>query len=96
MPMRLLPVDEKCSLRGDTLLQAMKKDEDAGLIPCYVVATLGTTGTCAFDNLNEIGPICNKYNMWLHLDAAYAGKYVNSLVDNSIVNNFSFHVSFSL
>ncbi|KAK0172568.1 hypothetical protein PV328_005871 [Microctonus aethiopoides] len=72
MPMRLLPVDEKCSLRGDTLLQAMKKDEEAGLIPCYVVATLGTTGTCAFDNLNEIGPICNKYNMWLHLDAAYA------------------------
>lgn len=75
MPMRLLPVDEKCSLRGATLLEMMKKDREAGLIPCYVVATLGTTGTCAFDNLEEIGPICKENNMWLHIDAAYAGIY---------------------
>ncbi|KAF7997969.1 hypothetical protein HCN44_009367 [Aphidius gifuensis] len=73
MPMRLLPVDKKCSLRGATLLEAMKKDKEAGLIPCYVVATLGTTGTCAFDNLEELGPICNDNNIWLHVDAAYAG-----------------------
>ncbi|XP_063983846.1 aromatic-L-amino-acid decarboxylase-like [Diachasmimorpha longicaudata] len=73
MPMRLLPVDENCSLRGKTLLEAMEKDRKAGLIPCYVVATLGTTGTCAFDNLNEIGPICKENNVWLHIDAAYAG-----------------------
>lgn len=74
MPMRLLPVDDNCSLRGATLLEAMKRDQEAGLIPCYVVATLGTTGTCAFDNLEELGPICNKNNIWLHVDAAYAGK----------------------
>ena len=74
MPMRLLPTDEKCSLRGATLLENIKKDIEAGLIPCYVVATLGTTPTCAFDDLNELGPICNKYNIWLHIDAAYAGK----------------------
>lgn len=73
MPMRLLPVDDKCSLRGETLLEAMKKDKEAGLIPCYMVATLGTTGTCAFDELNEIGPICKEWNVWLHVDAAYAG-----------------------
>ncbi|XP_008553532.1 3,4-dihydroxyphenylacetaldehyde synthase-like [Microplitis demolitor] len=73
MPMRLLPVDENCSLRGATLMEAIEKDRKAGLIPCYVVATLGTTGTCAFDNLEELGPICNENNMWLHIDAAYAG-----------------------
>ena len=73
MPMRLLPADEKCSLRGETLLRAIKEDIEAGLIPCYVVATLGTTGTCAFDNLDEIGPICNENHLWLHIDAAYAG-----------------------
>lgn len=74
MPMRLLPTDEKCSLRGETLLQAIEKDINDGLIPCYVVATLGTTGTCAFDNLDEIGPICNEHHIWLHIDAAYAGE----------------------
>ncbi|XP_066596286.1 3,4-dihydroxyphenylacetaldehyde synthase 2-like [Prorops nasuta] len=72
-PMRLLSADEKCSLRGDTLEKAIQEDIENGLIPCYVCATLGTTGTCAFDNLDEIGPICQKYNMWLHIDAAYAG-----------------------
>ncbi|ERL86986.1 hypothetical protein D910_04389 [Dendroctonus ponderosae] len=34
---------------------------------------LGTTPTCAFDNLEELGPVCNKENIWLHIDAAYAG-----------------------
>ncbi|KAJ8679479.1 hypothetical protein QAD02_015266 [Eretmocerus hayati] len=73
MKMRLLPVDEQCSLRGSTFLEAVERDIKAGLIPCYAVITLGTTPTCAFDNLQEIGPICKKYNIWLHIDAAYAG-----------------------
>jgi glutamate/tyrosine decarboxylase-like PLP-dependent enzyme len=35
--------------------------------------TLGTTNICSFDNLEEIGPICRKEDVWLHIDAAYAG-----------------------
>ncbi|XP_029157537.1 aromatic-L-amino-acid decarboxylase-like [Nylanderia fulva] len=73
MLIRLLPVDDNCSLRGETLRKAIQEDQEKGLIPCYVIATLGTTGTCAFDNLDEIGPICKEYNIWLHVDAAYAG-----------------------
>uniref|UniRef100_A0A8C3BFB1 Histidine decarboxylase n=1 Tax=Cairina moschata TaxID=8855 RepID=A0A8C3BFB1_CAIMO len=38
-----------------------------------VCATLGTTGVCAFDNLSELGPICDAEGLWLHIDAAYAG-----------------------
>jgi glutamate/tyrosine decarboxylase-like PLP-dependent enzyme len=38
-----------------------------------VVATLGTTGTCAFDCLDELAPVCNKHKLWMHVDAAYAG-----------------------
>lgn len=37
------------------------------------VNTLGTTSSCTFDRLDEIGPVCNKYDVWLHVDAAYAG-----------------------
>ncbi len=36
-------------------------------------ATLGTTSLCTFDNLLELGSVCSKYNMWMHVDAAYAG-----------------------
>ncbi|XP_029043287.1 aromatic-L-amino-acid decarboxylase-like [Osmia bicornis bicornis] len=71
--MKLLPADEKCVFRGETLLKAIKEDLVKGLIPCCVIATLGTTGTCAFDKLEELGPICKEYNVWLHVDAAYAG-----------------------
>ncbi|XP_066901133.1 3,4-dihydroxyphenylacetaldehyde synthase 2 [Halyomorpha halys] len=73
MKTRLLPSDKGGRLTGATLLDAITEDKEAGLIPCFVVATLGTTGTCAFDDLSEIGPICHKEGIWLHVDAAYAG-----------------------
>uniref|UniRef100_A0A8D2LRQ9 Histidine decarboxylase n=1 Tax=Varanus komodoensis TaxID=61221 RepID=A0A8D2LRQ9_VARKO len=74
--MRFLPVDEDFSLRGETLRKAIEEDRSRGLVPIFVslvCATLGTTGVCAFDNLSELGPICAKEGLWLHVDAAYAG-----------------------
>ncbi|XP_026329594.1 alpha-methyldopa hypersensitive protein-like [Hyposmocoma kahamanoa] len=73
MKMKLLKSDADGRLRGDMLKKAFEEDKAQGLIPCYVVATLGTTGTCAFDPLYELGPVCNEANVWLHVDAAYAG-----------------------
>ncbi|XP_046470775.1 aromatic-L-amino-acid decarboxylase [Neodiprion pinetum] len=70
---RLLDVDQKYKLRGDTLADAIREDREKGLIPFYVVATLGTTCSCAFDNLEEIGAVSNREQVWLHVDAAYAG-----------------------
>ena len=45
----------------------------AGYTPVLVCATVGTTSTTAIDPLAELGPICQKYGVWLHVDAAYAG-----------------------
>ena len=43
--------------------------------PTQVVATLGTTISCAMDNLSEIGIVCSRHPLvWLHVDAAYAGE----------------------
>lgn len=54
--------------------QAMEEDELQGLIPFFVSTTLGTTGSCSFDALDEIGQALQRYpNVWLHVDAAYAG-----------------------
>ncbi|XP_014241492.1 tyrosine decarboxylase isoform X2 [Cimex lectularius] len=72
--LRILEPDEKCSLRGATLQQAMMEDEAMGLIPFFVSTTLGTTSCCSFDNLPEIGPVCREFpSVWLHVDGAYAG-----------------------
>ncbi|XP_008486039.2 aromatic-L-amino-acid decarboxylase-like, partial [Diaphorina citri] len=57
----------------DKLIEAIERDKKKHLIPFFVCGTLGTTGACAFDNLEELGPICEKEGLWLHVDAAYAG-----------------------
>uniref|UniRef100_A0A182Y0J7 Histidine decarboxylase n=1 Tax=Anopheles stephensi TaxID=30069 RepID=A0A182Y0J7_ANOST len=71
--MRFIESDDQLSLRGDALRDAIEEDIKQGLIPFWVCATLGTTGACAFDHLAEIGDVCTSYNIWLHVDAAYAG-----------------------
>nr|BAA95568.1 dopa decarboxylase [Tenebrio molitor] len=71
--LRSLQPDDNNRLRGEALELAIKEDREAGLIPFYAVATLGTTSSCTFDHLEELGPVCNANNVWLHVDAAYAG-----------------------
>lgn len=70
---RFVESDENYSLRGEALRKAIIKDREDGFYPFWVCATLGTTGACAFDNLKEIGEVCHKEKLWLHVDAAYAG-----------------------
>jgi aromatic-L-amino-acid decarboxylase len=53
----------------------MEEDELQGFKPFFVSTTLGTTGACGFDALEEIGEALQRSfpNVWLHVDAAYAG-----------------------
>ncbi|MDR4988214.1 MAG: pyridoxal-dependent decarboxylase [Bacteroidales bacterium] len=53
--------------------RAVKKDIDEGRHPACVVATLGTTSSMAMDPVDAIGDVCRKHNIWLHVDAAFAG-----------------------
>ncbi|CAG8573651.1 2996_t:CDS:2, partial [Racocetra fulgida] len=66
---RALPTDEKFSLRGDTVERELEKDISQGLIPCFLNGTIGTTGSAAVDRISELADA----NVWLHIDAAYAG-----------------------
>jgi aromatic-L-amino-acid decarboxylase len=68
-----VPVDEAFRLIPESLEIKIKQDIENGFIPTCVVATLGTTGSTAIDPLKEMAAICKKYNVWLHVDAAYAG-----------------------
>jgi len=66
-------VDSNMRMDVAELEKRIKKDIKMGLKPCAVVAAIGTTGTVAVDPLEEIADICKKYEIWLHVDAAYAG-----------------------
>lgn len=69
--LRILETDSNFRLRGDTLQAAISEDRNLGLIPFFVSTTLGTTSCCSFDVLSEIGPVCTRNDLWLHVDAAY-------------------------
>src|SRR5438874_11191304 len=71
--LRVIEVDEKFAMRPQALARAIAEDKRAGLVPCFVGATVGTTSTMAFDPLAEIGAICREHGVWLHVDAAMAG-----------------------
>lgn len=70
---RVLSTDDQFSLRGPTLRQAILEDIQKGLVPFYVVGTIGTTSACSIDNITEVGEVAKEFNLWLHIDAAYAG-----------------------
>ncbi len=71
--LRKIPVDENYTLQSEALKEAIESDIENNMKPLAVVATIGTTGSTAVDPLKEIGEICSKYNIWLHVDAALAG-----------------------
>ncbi|XP_047038015.1 histidine decarboxylase isoform X2 [Helicoverpa zea] len=97
--MRYIESDENQSMRGDQLDKAIASDKEKGLVPFWVCATLGTTGSVAFDNLREIGQVCEKHGAWLHVDAAYAGsaftcpEYRHWLDGIEMADSFAFNPS---
>jgi len=70
---RLVAVDETFKMDVVALESAVRADRDAGLVPCCVVATAGTTSSLAFDPIRAIGELCDGERAWLHVDAALAG-----------------------
>jgi aromatic-L-amino-acid/L-tryptophan decarboxylase len=74
---RLIPADGQLRMDPRALMDAIRCDIDAGLTPCFVSTTQGTTSTGACDPLEEIGEklagMRESQRPWLHVDAAWAG-----------------------
>ncbi|HXB22747.1 MAG TPA: pyridoxal-dependent decarboxylase, partial [Candidatus Solibacter sp.] len=70
---RKVPVDSEFRARPDALEAMVEQDRAAGKRPFCVVATVGTTSSTSVDPVPAMADIAEKYGMWLHVDAAYAG-----------------------
>ena len=68
-----IPADEEFRMRADLLSDAIDADIADGVRPIAVIATAGTTSTTSVDPLDRIARICAERQVWLHVDAAYAG-----------------------
>ena len=75
---RYIQADSKGQMIPELLEEQIIDDINDGFIPTYVNATAGTTVLGAFDPIDEIADITEKYKIWLHVDGAYAGSVIFS------------------
>ncbi len=71
--LRKIPTGERFEMIPEKLSEAIEEDRRNGILPFCVVATVGTTSSSSVDPVDEIADICEKHNLWLHVDTAYAG-----------------------
>jgi len=67
---RLIPVNQDYTINIEVLKKAIEKDRKEGNKPVCVIANSGTINTGAIDDLNAIADLCEKENLWLHIDGA--------------------------
>jgi aromatic-L-amino-acid decarboxylase len=70
---RRIPVDDEFRMRPDKLQAAIAEDREQGWLPFCVVATLGTTSSTSVDPAEALAEICEREQLWFHVDAAYGG-----------------------
>jgi aromatic-L-amino-acid/L-tryptophan decarboxylase len=70
---RIVSHDKNFAMRAEDLEANIVRDRAAGLEPCAVVATTGTTISTALDPIESIAQVAKKFGIWLHVDAAMAG-----------------------
>ncbi len=71
--LRKISVDEEFSMNIEELERTILIDINNGLKPLAIVGALGTTSSTAVDSIKVIGAIAKKFNLWFHVDAAFAG-----------------------
>ncbi len=75
---RFIEADEKGKMIPELLENQIQKDLEDGFVPFFVNTTAGTTVMGAFDPIESISEICEKYKLWLHVDGAYCGSVIFS------------------
>ncbi|MFT5958981.1 MAG: sulfinoalanine decarboxylase [Polaribacter sp.] len=92
---RYIKADAVGRMLPEDLEAQIKEDIKNGAIPTYVNATAGTTVLGAFDPLDTIADITEKYNIWLHVDGAYCGSVIFSEKYKHLVKGVERSNSFS-
>ncbi|MFT4804404.1 MAG: sulfinoalanine decarboxylase [Psychroserpens sp.] len=92
---RYIKADSKGRMLPNKLEKQILKDIKNGGIPTYVNATAGTTVLGAFDPIDKIANITEKYNIWLHVDGAYCGSVIFSEKYKHLVKGVERSNSFS-
>ncbi|XP_066140005.1 cysteine sulfinic acid decarboxylase isoform X1 [Euwallacea fornicatus] len=69
----LVNTDSRGKMDPNHLEELIIKVIESGAKPFLVSATAGTTVIGAFDPLSKLADVCQKYQLWFHVDAAWGG-----------------------
>lgn len=69
----VIPSDQRGKMIPSVLEEKIKEAKSKGAVPFLVNATAGTTVLGAFDPIQDIADICDRHNLWLHVDACWGG-----------------------
>jgi len=69
---------EKGQMIPEALEESIENARNKGFNPFYVNAMNGTTVLCAYDNLEAISAVCQRQNLWLHVDGCIGGSMMFS------------------
>jgi sulfinoalanine decarboxylase len=93
---RYLPVNDLGQMETDLLENLIAVDKSNGLHPFLINATAATTVLGSFDDINTLGDIANKHNIWLHVDGAYGGCVIFSEKHKHLLNGIEKCDSFTI
>jgi glutamate/tyrosine decarboxylase-like PLP-dependent enzyme len=68
--LKKIAVNDDYTINIEALKNQIAKDRANGLQPICVIGTSGTVNTGAIDHLNAIADLCEKENLWFHVDGA--------------------------
>ena len=89
--------EDDLAMTGETLLATLEECNRSQLEPFFLSTTLGTTATCATDRFHEIADIMTLFpNVWIHVDAAYAGAVLLLEEYAQLTANFASFDSFNM
>src|ERR1041385_3511193 len=76
--LRRIPVSSAAQMDTLQLEKQITQDKAAGFAPLCVVATAGTTNSGAIDDLIKVAEVCQRHQLWLHIDGAYGAAAIFS------------------
>jgi len=68
--LRKIPVKSDYTIDLEALQQAIADDRKAGHRPICVIGSAGTINTGAVDDLNALADLCEREDLWFHVDGA--------------------------
>ena len=68
-----VPTRANRSMDPDALLKTIEADKRSGLVPVGLVLCIGGTATGACDDIEDIMSIAKEFDLYTHVDAAWAG-----------------------